>query len=98
MLLAFLHLLQGHCQGLTHGQKFGISYSEDEENTYSSDASQPQRHDVVVVTNPSLKPVGSDDGSNNTQELSKDLKVVHLSDNKDDNDGNQGTHPVEDTS
>ncbi|CAL9164442.1 unnamed protein product [Musa hybrid cultivar] len=90
--------VKGHCQGLTHGQKFGISYSEDEENTYSSDASQPQRHDVVVVTNPSLKPVGSDDGSNNTQELSKDLKVVHLSDNKDDNDGNQGTHPVEDTS
>lgn len=97
MLLAFLRLLQGHCQGLTHGQKFGISYSEDEENTYSSDASQPQRHDVVV-TNPSLKPVGSDDGSNNTQELSEDLKVIHLSDNKDENDGNQGTHPVEDTS
>ncbi|URD95133.1 Glycosyl hydrolase family 47 [Musa troglodytarum] len=83
--------IKGHCPGLTHGQKFGISYSEDEENTYSSDTSQPQRHDVVVVTNPSLKPVGSDDGSNNTLELSEDLKVVHLSDNKDDKDGNQGT-------
>ncbi|WOK99416.1 alpha-mannosidase I MNS4 [Canna indica] len=88
-------VIKGHCPGLTHGQKFGISYIVDKEDIYSSEASQPHQHSVSGHTNPSSKPTQKNDNdSDNIQVIREELKVVvHLSDNKDggdDGDGNQG--------
>lgn len=80
---------------MTHGQKFGISYSVDKEDTYRSD---DHRDSVLVVTNPRGKPTGDDHGSNKTRELMEELKLLaHLPDNKVDEDGNQRSQHEKDT-
>lgn len=47
--------LQGVCPGLSHGQKFGISYAEEKNEASKgkyTDHPQSQSHSVIIISNP----------------------------------------------
>lgn len=52
---------QGFCPGLTHGQRFGISYVDSEpdpqeESSTERETSEFQSHSVILISNPSGEP------------------------------------------
>ncbi|XP_042387307.1 alpha-mannosidase I MNS4-like isoform X1 [Zingiber officinale] len=66
--------MKGHCPGLTHAQRFGISYTEYKEDTFTSEASQLHDHSVIVVTDPSSKPTKYSNDNDSIQEPEEELK------------------------
>lgn len=67
---------QGLCPGLTHGQKFGISYkaetdiSHEPEPTNHQEVSLVQSHSVMVISNPKPEISSENDGSSDIQKPS----------------------------
>ncbi|KAI5649349.1 hypothetical protein M9H77_35354 [Catharanthus roseus] len=54
-------LIKGFCPGLTHGQRFGISYVDSEpdpqeESSTERETSEFQSHSVILISNPSGEP------------------------------------------
>ncbi|KAF8401793.1 hypothetical protein HHK36_012739 [Tetracentron sinense] len=62
-------LIKGLCPGLTHGQKFGISYlaatdtAHEDETTNQQETTVVQSHSVVVVSNPNVEHSQSNDNN-----------------------------------
>ncbi|KAK9289026.1 hypothetical protein L1049_017497 [Liquidambar formosana] len=64
-------MIKGLCPGLTHGQKFGISYlgstdtSQNDESPSQRENPVVQSSSVVVVSNPNAEPLPSEDKNDN---------------------------------
>ncbi|XP_072951179.1 alpha-mannosidase I MNS4 [Typha angustifolia] len=78
--------IKGQCPGLTHSQKFGISYFEEEGNAYEQEpSSQTQGHSVIVSPNPAKKE-SANSGKNeksSSEENENPDSINHLTENKD---------------
>lgn len=75
---------QGTCPGLTHGQKFGISYGGDNEKDYDEPREPPQRHSVVVISDSNTENSRDtkETGSNNILETNEETgTITYLPDN-----------------
>ncbi|ONK67370.1 uncharacterized protein A4U43_C06F19470 [Asparagus officinalis] len=81
--------IKGFCPGLTHGQKFGISYVEEkhETNEHESTSPQSQKHSIILISNPTtIHSINADesDGSNNIEETNEESRaLVPNTDEKD---------------
>ena len=88
--------IQGSCPGLTHGQKFGISYVEEKHETHeglSLHHPESQRHSVIVISNPTtIHSINADesDSSNNILGRNDESKtLMPVTDEKDVNASSQ---------
>lgn len=77
--------IKGRCLGLTHGQKFGISYVENNENTYAQTSmDHPQKSSVVVISNPTAEQVANEDNTSSIQEMNQNTETVtHVTDSRE---------------
>ncbi|KAJ0982420.1 hypothetical protein J5N97_010675 [Dioscorea zingiberensis] len=77
---------KGFCPGLTHWQKFGISYSEQDQTQEFDSTNHPQTHPMVIITKQTLKQsvISHQNDSHEIQEPSQDSEK--LSSSMDDAD------------
>ncbi|KAJ6797687.1 alpha-mannosidase I MNS4 [Iris pallida] len=69
--------IKGFCPGLTHGQKYGISYFEDKEETYEREPNSERRNRVIVISDlPTGRSMGTDENDNRN----------HVKENREDSE------------
>ncbi|KAG1347674.1 Alpha-mannosidase I MNS4 [Cocos nucifera] len=94
--------IKGRCPGLTHGQKFGILYVENDENTYEPKSmDHPQKHSVVVISNPTAQQIldADEDNTSSIQETNQNSeRVANLTDSKEAETFSEEMQQVDDTS
>ncbi|XP_038970215.1 alpha-mannosidase I MNS4 isoform X2 [Phoenix dactylifera] len=94
--------IKGHCPGLTHGQKFGKLYVENDENTYEHKSMDyPQKRSVVFISNPTARQImdADQDNTSNIQEMNQNSeRVAYLTDSKEAETFSEEMQQVDDTS
>nr|XP_010936128.1 alpha-mannosidase I MNS4 isoform X1 [Elaeis guineensis]XP_029123996.1 alpha-mannosidase I MNS4 isoform X1 [Elaeis guineensis] len=94
--------IKGRCPGLTHGQKFGILYVENDENTYEPKSmDHPQKHSVVIISNPTAKQImdADEDNTSSIQEMNQNSeRVANLTYSKEAETFSEEMQQVDDTS
>ncbi|XP_020092701.1 alpha-mannosidase I MNS4 isoform X2 [Ananas comosus] len=87
--------IKGQCLGLTHGQKFGIAYSDEEDSAYEHESKiQAQGHSVIVIPSAATRQ-SVDSGENkliDTKEPSESpITITNRTENKVDNVSEQNS-------
>nr|CAD1841703.1 unnamed protein product [Ananas comosus var. bracteatus] len=87
--------IKGQCLGLTHGQKFGIAYSEEEDSAYEHESKiQAQGHSVIVIPSAATRQ-SVDPGENkliDAKEPSESpITITNRTENKVDNVSEQNS-------